>query len=114
MKKLNASQWIIVCLVGVLIYQQFFMGNTYKKQYERMLKEKEESYKLEIKRLNEINDSLFVCNRGLIEDIGTIDDKLDAKNAELARLRGKYNEQIDKFDDMSDDELAATFSNTFK
>lgn len=79
-----------------------------------MLKEKEESYKLEIKRLNEINDSLFVCNRGLIEDIGTIDDKLDAKNAELARLRGKYNEQIDKFDDMSDDELAATFSNTFK
>jgi hypothetical protein len=100
--------------VGVLIYQQFFMGNTYKKQYEKMLKEKEESYKLEIERLNGVNDSLFALNRGLIEDIGTIDDKLDAKNAELARLRGKYNEQIDKLDDMSDDELATTFTNTFK
>lgn len=79
-----------------------------------MLKEKEESYKLEIERLNGVNDSLFALNRGLIEDIGTIDDKLDAKNAELARLRGKYNEQIDKLDDMSDDELATTFTNTFK
>ena len=79
-----------------------------------MLKEQEESYKLEIERLNGVNDSLFAINRKLIEDIGTIDDKLDEKNRQLANLRRKYAEQVDRLDDMSDDELAATFANTFK
>ena len=114
MKKLNASQLIIVCLVAFIVYQQFFAPNPYKKQYEKMLKQQEESYKLEIERLNGVNDSLFAVNGKLIEDIGTIDDKLDEKNRQLANLRRKYAEQVDKFDDMSDDELAATFANTFK
>ena len=114
MKKLNASQWIIVCLVGILVYQQFLAPNPYKKQYEKMLKEQEASFKLEIKKLNDKNDSLFALNKELIGDITHIDDKLDEKNRELARLRRKYNAQIDKLDNMSDDELAATFANTFK
>jgi len=114
MKKLNASQWIVVCLVAFIVYQQFFAPNPYKKQYEKMLKEKEESFRVEIERLNHLNDSLLTLNSGLIEDIGTIDDKLDVKNAELARLRKKYDAQIDKLDDMSDDELATTFTNAFK
>jgi hypothetical protein len=114
MKKLNASQWIIVCLAGVLIYQQFFAPNNYKKQYEKMMKEKEESYKFEIDRLNGLNDSLLTLNSKLINDIGTIDDKIDEKNRQLANLRKEYAEQVDKLDDMSDDELATTFTNTFK
>jgi|LakMenEpi02Jun12_1017388.scaffolds.fasta_scaffold03769_1 hypothetical protein len=114
MKKLNTSQWIIVCLIGVLIYQQFFKTDGYKKQYEKMLKEKEDSYKVEIERLNEVNDSLFTFNSELIKDIDVIDDKIDEKNKQLANLRIKYAEQVNKLDDMSDDELATTFANTFK
>lgn len=79
-----------------------------------MLKEKEESYKLEIDRLNQVNDSIFSLNKKLIEDIGTIDDQIAEKNAQLSNLRRKYAEQVNKLDDLSDDELATTFSNTFK
>ena len=114
MKKLNASQLVILCLVGVLIFQQLFMRNSYKKEYERMLKEKEESYKLEIDRLNQVNDSIFSLNKKLIEDIGTTDAQISEKNTQLSNLRRKYAEQVNKFDDLSDDELATTFSNTFK
>lgn len=114
MKKLTASQWVVLCLVAFIVYQQFFAPNPYKKEYERMLKEQEESYKLEIERLNGVNDSLLTLNSKLIEDIGTIDDKIDEKNRQLANLRRKYAEQVDKLDDMSDDELATTFANTFK
>lgn len=114
MKKLNASQLVILCLVGVVLYQQFFMVDNYKKEYERMLKEKEESYELEIDRLHQVNDSIFALNQKLIDDIGTIDDKIAEKNAQLFNLRRKYAEQVDKLDDMSDDELSTTFANTFK
>ena len=114
MKKLNASQWVVLCLVAFIVYQQFFAPNPYKKEYERMLKEQEESYKLEIERLNGVNDSLLTLNSKLIEDIGSIDDKIDEKNRQLANLRRKYAEQVDKLDDMSDDELATTFANAFK
>jgi len=78
------------------------------------LREKEESYKVEIDRLNKINDSIFAVNKQLIDDIGTIDDKIAEKNAQLSNLRRKYAEQVDKLDDMSDDELSTTFANTFK
>ena len=114
MKKLTASQWVVLCLVAFIVYQQFLAPNSYKKEYERMLKEKEESYKFEIDRLNGINDSLLTLNSKLIEDIGAIDDKIDEKNRQLANLRRKYAEQVDKLDDMSDDELSTTFTNTFK
>lgn len=114
MKKLNTSQWIIVCLIGVLIYQQFFKTDGYKKQYEKMLKEKEDSYKVEIERLNGVNDSLFTFNSKLAEGIDSIDDKIGEKNKQLSNLRIKYAEQVNKFDYMSDDELVTTFSNTFK
>jgi chromosome segregation ATPase len=90
------------------------MADGYRKEYEQMLREKEESYKVEIDRLNKINDSIFAVNKQLIDDIGTIDDKIAEKNAQLSNLRRKYAEQVDKLDDMSDDELSTTFANTFK
>ena len=113
MKKLNPSQLVIVCLVGVLIYQQFFMGNTYKKEYERMLKEKENEYLSQIEKLESEADSLLQLNLGLSNQIAEIDNQIDAKNAQLLNLRKRYEEQMDKFDDMSDDDLITAFANAF-
>ena len=113
MRKLNPSQLVIVCLVGVLIYQQFFMGNTYKKEYERMLKEKENEYLSQIEKLESEADSLLQLNLGLSNQIAEIDNQIDAKNAQLLNLRKRYEEQMDKFDDMSDDDLIAAFTNAF-
>lgn len=113
MKKLNPSQLIILCLAGVLIYQQFFMGNTYKKEYQRMLKEKENEYLSQIEKLESEADSLLQLNLGLSNQIAEIDNQIDAKNAQLLNLRKRYEEQMDKFDDMSDDDLITAFANAF-
>ena len=113
MRKLNPSQLVIVCLVGVLIYQQFFMGNTYKKEYERMLKEKETEYLSQIEKLESEADSLLQLNLGLSNQIAEIDNEIDSKNSQLLNLRKRYEEQMDKFDDMSDDDLITAFANAF-
>ena len=113
MRKLNPSQLIIVCLVGALIYQQFFLGNTYKKEYERMLKEKEIEYLSQIEKLESEADSLLQLNLGLSNQIAEIDNEIDSKNSQLLNLRKRYEEQMDKFDDMSDDDLIAAFTNAF-
>ena len=113
MRKLNPSQLVIVCLVGVLIYQQFFMGNTYKKEYERMLREKESEYLSQIEKLESEADSLLQLNLGLSNQIAEIDNEIDSKNSQLLNLRKRYEEQMDKFDDMSDDDLITAFTNAF-
>ena len=114
MKRLNPTYLIIVCLAGVLIYQQLFLGNTYKKEYERMLKEKEESYLLEISKLESEADSLLQLNLSLNNQIAEIDFKIDSTQARLTNLRNQYEDQADKFSDMSHDELITAFADAFK
>jgi len=110
----NLSSIVILCLLGFIAYQHFFANTDYKKEYEKMLQEKEQAYKKEIERLVEINDSIFLVNEKLMIDIGTIDDRINEKNAQLANLRRKYAEQVSKLDSMSNDELSTIFTNTFK
>ena len=114
MKRLNPTYLIIVCLSGVLIYQQLFLGNRYKKEYERMLQEKEESYLSEISKLESETDSLLQLNLSLNNQIANIDFKIDSTQARLTNLRNRYEDQADKFSDMSHDDLITTFTNTFK
>ena len=114
MRKLNPTYLIIVILASVLVYQQLFLGNRYKKEYERMMKEKEESYISEIDRLESEADSLLQLNLLLNNQIANIDFKIDSTQARLTLLRNQYEDQVDKFGDMSHDELVTTFTNTFK
>lgn len=113
MKNLNSSRVLIVVLLGVLTLQ-YFKGNSYKKEYEKMMKEKEAKYQLHIEKLEHEADSILTLNQTLIDEIGTIDDKIAQKDALLTGLKRKYHEQVDKLDDMSDDELAVAFANAFK
>jgi hypothetical protein len=113
MKNLNSSRVLIIVLLAVLALQ-YFKGNSYKKEYEKMMKEKEAEYQLHIEKLEHEADSILTLNQTLIDEIGTIDDKIAQKDALLARLKRKYHEQVDKLDDMSDDELAVAFANAFK
>ena len=114
MKRLNPTYFVIVCLAGVLIYQQLFLGNRYKREYERMLKEKEESYLFEIDKLKSEADSLLQLNLTLNNQIADIDNKIDSTEASLALLRRQYENQTNKFSDMSHDELITAFSDAFK
>lgn len=79
-----------------------------------MIKEKEESYISEIDRLESEADSLLQLNLLLNNQIANIDFKIDSTQARLTLLRNQYEDQVDKFGDMSHDELVTTFTNTFK
>lgn len=79
-----------------------------------MMKEKEASYQAQIDKLEHEADSILKVNQRLIDEIGDIDTQIAEKDARIAALKRKYNEQIDKLDDMSDDELAVAFANAFK
>ena len=114
MKKLNPTYLIIAILASVLIYQQFFLGNRYKKEYERMMKEKEKSYISEIDRLESEADSLLQLNLSLSTQIADIDNKIDSTQTRLTLLRKKYEDQVDEFSDMSHDDLITAFTNAFK
>ena len=113
MKNLNSSRILILVLLGVLALQ-YFKGNSYKKEYEQMMKEKEAGYKAQIDKLEHEADSILKLNDKLISEIGSIDDAIAQKNQHIVNLRRKYAEEIDKLDDMSDDELATAFTNAFK
>jgi predicted nucleic acid-binding Zn-ribbon protein len=114
MKRLNPAYVIIACLSCVLIYQQLFLGKTYKREYERMLKEKEESYLKEIGKLESEADSLLQLNLSLSTQIADIDNKIDSTQTRLTLLRKKYEDQVDEFSDMSHDDLITAFTNAFK
>ena len=91
-----------------------FLGNRYKKEYERMLKDKEESYLSEIGKLESEADSLLQLNLSLNNQIAEIDFKIDSTQARLTNLRNQYEDQADKFSDMSHDELITAFADAFK
>lgn len=91
-----------------------FLGNRYKKEYERMLKDKEESYLSEISKLESEADSLLQLNLSLNNQIAEIDFKIDSTQARLTNLRNQYEDQADKFSDMSHDELITAFADAFK
>ena len=79
-----------------------------------MLKEKEESYLSEINKLESEADSLLQLNLSLNNQIAEIDFKIDSTQARLTNLRNQYEDQADKFSDMSHDELITAFADAFK
>jgi len=79
-----------------------------------MLKEKEESYLSEINKLESETDSLLQLNLSLNNQIAEIDFKIDSTQARLTNLRNQYEDQADKFSDMSHDELITAFADAFK
>ena len=65
MKRFNTQQILILALLALLAYQFFFAGNRYKKDYERMLREREQEYNTQIEKLESQSDSLLKINKDI-------------------------------------------------
>jgi|694.fasta_scaffold05722_3 chromosome segregation ATPase len=112
--KLKSVHIVIIVAVGLLIVQNLFMGNSYKKEYMKMLKEQEQTSKKEIERLQGSVDSLKVVNSEIEKEIAKVDSQLDAKDSQIKKLKKQHEKDVAKFDSMSDDELTSAFTDAFK
>lgn len=112
--KLKSVHIVIIVAIGLLIAQNLFMGNSYKKEYMKMLKEQETASKKEIDRLQGNVDSLKVVNSEIEKEIAKVDSQLDAKDSQIKKLKKQHEKDVAKFDSMSDDELTAAFTDAFK
>lgn len=113
MKRLNTQQIVIFALLALLVYQFFFAGNGYKKDYDRMLKEREEEYTTQIENLQGQSDSILKINKDIEKQLAKIDNQIDKKDIEINKLRKRYEKDIAKFDAMSDNDIANAFTNAF-
>ncbi len=113
MKRFNTQQLIILALLALLAYQFFFAGNRYKREYEKMLKEREAEYKEQIQSLENQSDSILKLNKEIEKELKKIDGQIDRKDAQINKLRKQYEKDVAKLDAMSDNDIADTFTDAF-
>ena len=111
--KNNPQSLIIFTLLGLLAFQYFFLGDSYKKEYQKLLKEQEQKYEQEIKSLHGSNDSILKLNAQIENKIAKIDKDIAKKEAELAKLKKQNAQNIAKLNAMSDADLSSTFTELF-
>jgi len=113
MKQFNTQQIVILALLALLAYQFFFAGNRYKKDYERMLKEREQEYNTQIEKLESQSDSLLKINKDIEKELKRIDVQIDKKDTQINKLRKQYEKDVAKLDAMSDNDIADAFTDAF-
>jgi septal ring factor EnvC (AmiA/AmiB activator) len=111
--KSNPQTAVILLLVGVLIFQYLFLSNSYKKEYERLLKEQEKKYEQQIDELHSSNDSILALNDRIKDRINQINKDITKKEAELIKLKKQNAKNTAKLNAMSDTELSGAFTELF-
>jgi len=111
--KNNPQTLIIFTLLGLLAFQYLFLGNSYKKEYQRLLKEQEQKYEQQIEKLHGSNDSILALNARIKDRIAEIDKNIAKKEIELAKLKKQNAQNTAKLNAMSDADLSSTFTELF-
>ena len=111
--KNNPQFVVIIILVLTMIFQHLFLSNSYKKEYEKLLKEQEKKYEQQIENLHSSNDSILALNNRIKDRIAQIDKDIAKKEAELIKLKKQNAKNTAKLNAMSDTELSSTFTELF-
>jgi septal ring factor EnvC (AmiA/AmiB activator) len=111
--KNNPQFIVIIILVLTMIFQHLFLSNSYKKEYERLLKEQEKKYEQQIDELHSSNDSILALNDRIKDRINQINKDITKKEAELIKLKKQNAKNTAKLNAMSDTELSSTFTELF-
>ena len=111
--KNNPQFVVIIILVLNMIFQHLFLSNSYKKEYERLLKEQEKKYEQQIDELHSSNDSILALNDRIKDRIAQINKDITKKETELIKLKKQNAKNTAKLNAMSDTELSSTFTELF-
>lgn len=111
--KTNLQISVAILLIGVIVFQYMFLSNSYKKEYQKLIKQQEQSYIHKIDSLHKSNDSLLYSNTLIKHRIAEIDKSVSKKEAELVKLRKQNAQNSAKLNAMSDAELSSAFTELF-
>jgi peptidoglycan hydrolase CwlO-like protein len=102
---------IIIFLLGILILSN---KQTPSKFDEKAFQKRIDSLNLIVEKNNKLCDSLQLDNDKRQNKIGELSNRLSKLNEKSKFYEKKYKEELDNINDMSDDDIISTFSNTFK
>ena len=102
---------IIIFLLGILILSN---KQTPSKFDEKAFQKRIDSLNLIVEKNNKLCDSLQLDNSKRQNKIGELSNQLSKLNEKSKFYEKKYKEELDNINDMSDDDIISSFSNTFK
>ena len=107
-------QLVIICLLGIIIYRLYIYKQSYTNASIEKYQKTIDSLTIEINKKDEVIGSLD-STRSVLDSLLILDK---AKLADVAKkaqqYKNQYEKELNRFNNMSDDDIVSTFTTTFK
>jgi SMC interacting uncharacterized protein involved in chromosome segregation len=107
-------QLVIICLLGIIIYRLYIYKQSYSNASIEKYQKTIDSLTIEINKKDEVIGSLD-STRSVLDSLLILDK---AKLADVAKkaqqYKNQYEKELNRFNNMSDDDIVSTFTTTFK
>jgi SMC interacting uncharacterized protein involved in chromosome segregation len=107
-------QLVIICLLGIIIYRLYIYKQSYSNASIEKYQKTIDSLTIEINKKDEVIGSLD-STRSVLDSLLILDK---AKLADVAKkaqqYKNQYEKELNRFNNMSDDDIISTFTTTFK
>jgi hypothetical protein len=111
--KNNPQLLVIFTLLGIVLFQLFFIPNTYKRAFKKQLENQRIESKARIKDLEAHSDSLALANVKLRAEADSILVELDKEEKRRKKVKNEYDEKISELGKLSTAELPGYFSKRY-
>jgi hypothetical protein len=111
--KTNPQLSVIFTLLGVILFQLFFLPNTYKRAFKKQLNQQRIESEARIKDLEAHSDSLALVNVRLRAQADSILVELDKEEKRRKKAKNEYDEKISELSKLSTAELPGYFSKRY-
>jgi PP-loop superfamily ATP-utilizing enzyme len=111
--KTNPQLAVIFTLLGVILFQLFFLPNTYKRAFKKQLNQQRIESEARIKDLEAHSDSLALVNVRLRAQADSILVELDKEEKRRKKAKNEYDEKISELGKLSTAELPGYFSKRY-
>jgi hypothetical protein len=111
--KTNPQLSVIFTLLGVILFQLFFLPNTYKRAFKKQLNQQRIESEARIKDLEAHSDSLALVNVRLRAQADSILVELDKEEKRRKKAKNEYDKKISELSKLSTAELPGYFSKRY-
>jgi PP-loop superfamily ATP-utilizing enzyme len=111
--KTNPQLAVIFTLLGVILFQLFFLPNTYKRAFKKQLNQQRIESEARIQDLETHSDSLALVNVRLRAQADSILVELDKEEKRRKKAKNEYDEKISELGKLSTAELPGYFSKRY-
>ena len=111
--KTNPQLSVIFTLLGVILFQLFFLPNTYKRAFKKQLNQQRIESEARIKDLEAHSDSLALVNVKLRAQADSILVELDKEEKRRKKAKNEYDKKISELSKLSTAELPGYFSKRY-